>query len=219
MVLKLYATKTAAGGGGIVAMVLAEKQIPYELVVVDMPGDEHKTAKFLAMHPFGQVPVMDDEGFILPESRAICRYLADKYPDQGTPLFPAGLQERARVEAAASFEFANVYPAARRLAVEVYEKPRHGHPVDQTIVAEGVAELSAKLDVYEVILGKQKFLAGDELTLADIFHLTFAPLFVGTEADIMTVETRPNVARWWNDIISRPTWVNLKAEGIKTTAT
>ncbi|KAJ7605438.1 glutathione transferase [Mycena polygramma] len=210
MVLKLHATKTAAGGGGIVAMVLAEKQIPYELVMVDMAGDEHKTPNFLAMHPFGQVPVMIG----LTYGR---RTMRDSPSPKAAPS--AGLQERARVEAAASFEFANFYPVARKLAVEVIGKPRRGLPVDQTIVAEGVAELSAKLDVYEVILGKQKFLAGGEFTLADIFHLTFAPLFAGTEADIMTKESRPNVARWWNDIISRPTWVNLKAEGIKSTAT
>ncbi|KAJ7616990.1 glutathione S-transferase [Mycena polygramma] len=217
MVLKLYGPNYAAGGNGLVAMVLAEKQIPFELVEVEMSAKAHKTPEFLAMHPFGQVPVIDDDGFILCESRAICRYLADKYPDQGTPLFPTDLKARALVEQAASFEFANFHPAATKVAMELLGKARRGLPVDHAVVAEGVTELSAKLDVYEVILGKHRFIAGDEFSLADIFHLGFAPLLAGTEADVMTKETRPNVARWWNEVISRPTWVKLKAEGIKST--
>ncbi|KAJ7677068.1 glutathione S-transferase [Mycena polygramma] len=218
MVLKLYGGTYASSGNGLVAMVLAEKQIPFKLVVVDMAAKAHKTPEYLAMHPFGQVPVIDDDGFILCESRAICRYLADKYPNEGTQLFPADLKARALVEQAASFEFANFHPAVTKVAMELLGKPRRGLPVDHAVVAEAVAELSAKLDVYEVILSKQNFLAGDEFSLADIFHLCIAPLLAGTEADIMTKETRPNVARWWNEMISRPTWVKLKADGIKSTA-
>lgn len=58
MVLKFHSTAYAGGGGGVVALTLAEKQIPFELVVVDMAAKEHKTPEFLAMHPFGQVPVI-----------------------------------------------------------------------------------------------------------------------------------------------------------------
>jgi hypothetical protein len=58
MVLKLYSTAYSSGGGGVVALVLAEKQIPFEHVVVDTHKREQKTPEFLAMHPFGQVPVI-----------------------------------------------------------------------------------------------------------------------------------------------------------------
>jgi glutathione S-transferase len=58
MVLKLYATSIAGGGSGIVAFVLAEKQIPFELVPVDLSAGHHKGAAFLALHPFGQIPVI-----------------------------------------------------------------------------------------------------------------------------------------------------------------
>ncbi|KAJ6451233.1 hypothetical protein C8R47DRAFT_303445 [Mycena vitilis] len=52
----------------------------------------------------------------------------------------------------------------------------------------------------EVILGKHRFIAGDNFSFADLFHLGFAPLLARTEADVMTKETRPNVARWWNEV-------------------
>ncbi|KAF7368758.1 hypothetical protein MVEN_00200900 [Mycena venus] len=156
MVLKLYATPIAGGGSGIVAFVLAEKQIPFELIVVDMSTNDHKTAEFLAMHPFGQVPVINDDGFILHEGRAICRYLAEKYADQGTPLLPSRLEERALVEQAASVEYANFYPAIAKLGMELVANPRRGLPVNQGVVTQTLAELSTTLDVYETILGKQK---------------------------------------------------------------
>ncbi|KAJ6577771.1 glutathione S-transferase [Mycena capillaripes] len=213
MVLKFYGSLHVGGGGGVVALVLAEKQIPFEHVVIDMAAKEHKTPDYIAMHPFGQVPVIDDDGFILYESRAICRYLADKCAGQGTPLIPKELKERALVEQAASVEYANFYPAARKAFEESFEKMVRGVPVDQAVLDEVLAKFSKTLQVYEVILGKHKFLAGDEVTLADLFHLGYAPLLTDAGVNIMTT-TGPNVTRWWNELISRPAWVKLKAEGI-----
>ncbi|KAF7354422.1 Glutathione S-transferase [Mycena venus] len=202
MVLKLYAAPIARGSSGVVAFVLAEKQIPFELIVVDMSANDHKTAEFLAMHPFGQVPVINDDGFILYEGRAICRY-----PRR---------EGRALVEQAASIEYANFYPAIAKLGMELVANPRRGLPVNQVVVTQALAELSTTLDVYDTILGKQKFLAGDQFTLADVFHLIAAPRLASEGVDILTTKG-PNLARWWNEVISRLAWVRLQAEGIKST--
>lgn len=56
-----------------------------------------------------------------------------------------------------------------------------------------IAQLEPKLDVYEQILSKQKYLAGDELTLADLFHLPYGVLL--STAGSNAIEVRPNVAR------------------------
>jgi hypothetical protein len=58
MVLKLYSASFPGAGGGIVALALVEKQIPFEHVLVDLKAKEQKTQEFLAMNPFGQVPVI-----------------------------------------------------------------------------------------------------------------------------------------------------------------
>ncbi|KAJ6535288.1 glutathione S-transferase [Mycena vulgaris] len=215
MVLKLYSVTNAGGGCGIVAMVLAEKQIPFELVLVDMAKKDHKTPEYLAKHPFGQVPMIDDDGFVLYESRAICRYLAEKYAGQGTALLPTTLKGKALFEQAASIEFANFYPQILKIGMEGVYKKRIGQPVDEAVIAQGKSDLSAKLDVYEVILGKQKFLAGDEFTLADLFHLLYAPAIIDAGIDIMSGKG-PNVTRWWKDVSSRPAWLKLREEGIKS---
>ncbi|KAF7358177.1 Glutathione S-transferase [Mycena venus] len=218
MALKLYSASFPGAGGGIVALALAEKQIPFEHVLVDLKGKEQKTPEFLAMRTrSAKCPSSsEDEGFILYESRAICRYLAEKYADQGTPLLPKGFKERALVEQAASVELADFHRAVSKVVREAVSKANRGLPIDQAALDQGLANLSAKLDVYEVILSKHRFLAGDEFTLADLFHYAFAPVLAEGGVDIMTSKG-PNVARWWNELMSRPSWVKLKAEGIKGT--
>ncbi|KAJ7446332.1 glutathione S-transferase [Mycena latifolia] len=215
MVLKLYGGMAPIGATASVAMTLAEKQIPFEFVFVDMASGAHKSADYLAMQPFGLVPVIDDNGFVLYESRAICRYLAEKYAAQGTPLVPTELKARALFEQAASVELANFQPLARGVYDQGISKTRRGLEIDQEAMSKLVSALSATLDVYEAILGKQKYLAGDELTLVDIFHLGFGSILYRSGCDLMTTKG-PNVARWWNDLLSRPSWVGLQ-EGVKST--
>ena len=55
MVLKLYST-CRSRYARLVAAVLAEKQVPYELVLADVANGEHKTPEYLSKHPFGQIP-------------------------------------------------------------------------------------------------------------------------------------------------------------------
>ncbi|KAJ7641090.1 glutathione S-transferase [Roridomyces roridus] len=216
MVLKLHGGNRPGGGNGIVAVLLAEKQIPFELVRVDMAAKEHKTPEHLAKQPFGQVPYIDDDGFIVYESRAICRYLAEKYADQGPTLIPTDLKQKAMFEQAASVESANWHPAVMKVLMEKMGKTMRGETVDEVALAGYVEELREKLKVYDVILGKQKYVAGDEFTLADIFHLMYMPMVVSNGIDVVTT-SGPNVARWWNELVTRPSWVKLQAEGVQST--
>ncbi|KAJ7624648.1 glutathione S-transferase [Roridomyces roridus] len=197
-------------------MVLAEKQIPFELVPVSMEAGEHKTPEYIAKHPFGQVPYIDDNGFILYESRAICRYLAEKYPDRGPILIPTNLEKKARFEQAASVEFANWHPDVMKVLVEKVGKTMRGEAVDEEVLSKYMEDLTETLKVYDLILGQQRYVSGDEFTLADIFHLMFMPLLVANGIDVVKT-VGPNVARWWEELTTRPTWVKLQAEGVQST--
>ncbi|KAJ6580575.1 glutathione S-transferase, partial [Mycena vulgaris] len=148
---------------------------PFELVVTEVAKGDHTAPEYVAkhMHPLPSVLTPrwhDDDGFILYESCAICHYLAEKHVGRGTTLLPATLEGNALFEQAASIEFANFYPQIMKIRIETLYKKRMSLPIDEAALAQGRSDRCAKLDVYEVILGKPRFLAGDAFTLADRFH-------------------------------------------------
>ncbi|KAF9446472.1 glutathione S-transferase [Macrolepiota fuliginosa MF-IS2] len=207
MVLKLYGYvhSTAAK---LVAMVLYEKEIPFEYIEIDLSTKKNRSEAYLAIQPFGQVPCIDDDGFILYESRAIARYLEEKHPNQGTKLIPSDPKKRALFDQAASIEAFNFDCYGVPLFYEVFVNPRYGKEVNHEKAKELTATLGTKLDIYEQILAKQPYLSGDELTLADLYHLPVGNvLFM---AGINVISERPNVARWYNNMASRPSWQKVK---------
>ncbi|KAG8213446.1 glutathione S-transferase [Butyriboletus roseoflavus] len=209
MVLKIHG-HAVAPLVRLVAEVCKEKEIPYEVVNVAVYKGEHKTPAFKQFHPFGQVPYIDDDGFILYEARAICRYLVKKYEGQGTPgLVPSDPRSEALFEQAASIEYSNFYPFALGLATEKIIKKHRNLPADEARVNEYLENLNAKLDAYDDILGKRAYLSGDSVTLADLFHLPYAAIVI-EELGYNVLESRPNVARWWQAISTRPAWLAVK---------
>ncbi|THH27556.1 hypothetical protein EUX98_g6628 [Antrodiella citrinella] len=218
-----------------VGVVCEELGIPYELVVVNLAKGEQKAPAFLEHQPFGVVPyIVDDDGYELYESRAVVRYLAAKY---NSPLFPkpSDLQKWAKFEQAASIEQSNFDVYAAGLAAERVFRPAKGLAGDENVAQRHIEMLSAKLDAYDVILSKQRYLAGDEYTLADLFHLPYGALITKIGIDFLVDETkRPHVARcvinsvargrpedylltrsspvdrWWKEISSRPAWQKVK---------
>lgn len=73
MVLKLYGSAMSTSR---VLVTILEKDLPYELILIDIAKGDQKTEDYKKLQPFGKVPVLDDDGFIIFESRAICKYLA-----------------------------------------------------------------------------------------------------------------------------------------------
>jgi len=197
-----------------VALILKEKNVPYELVVVDISKNENKNPSYLANQPFGQVPyIVEEDGFQLFESRAIGRYIALKYAAQGNKIMPdpADLRKTALVEQAASIELSNFDPFAAGLAFEKVFKSQTGlGSTNEATVAQLLQQLNVKLDVYEVLLSKSKYLAGEEVTVADLFHIPYGTMLAMLGIDALENEKRPNVVRWWKDITSRPSWQAVK---------
>ncbi|KAF8798277.1 glutathione S-transferase [Phlegmacium glaucopus] len=213
MVFKLYGVPQSPFVR-LVAAVLLEKKVPFELVLVDMANGQHKSPEYLSKHPFGQVPYIDDDGFILYESKAICHYIASKYPSQGTPLLPTGLEAIALFQQAVSVEASHFNQHALAAAREVLSKRRQGLTPDQAVFDKHIADLSGKLDVYDKILSKQKYLLGDEISLVDFYHIPIGSLLAVAGSNVM--ESKPNVDRWFKDICSRPSWLAVK-DDIKST--
>ncbi|KAJ7267951.1 glutathione S-transferase [Mycena rebaudengoi] len=199
-----------------VATVLIEKKVAFTFQSINIMAGEHKSKEFRAHQPFGQIPYIDDGGFILYESRSICRYIADKYANQGPKLVPTDLRGKALFEQAASNEYSNFDPFSSRAISEAVFKPMMGMETNKANLEENLKTFSAKLDVYEAILGKQKYLAGDEVTLVDLFHLPYGAPLEKTGSDLVTTKG-PNVTRWFSDLQARDLWVAVK-DGIPKTS-
>ncbi|KAF5327945.1 hypothetical protein D9611_015111 [Ephemerocybe angulata] len=192
MVLTLFGNPQS-GCTKRVATVLYEKQVPFTFVDVDLVKGEQFTPDHLEKQPFAKVPYIDDDGFILYESRAICRYIEKKYPDQGTKLIPTDPKAEALFEQAASIELCNFNPYATGAVYEALVKPRFlGQPTDPQAVASLLANLG-RTSTCTRRYSLSKYLSGDAITLADLFHIPPAVALPATGST--AIESRPNVAR------------------------
>ncbi|KAG8977059.1 hypothetical protein FRC05_002580 [Tulasnella sp. 425] len=196
-----------------IKVVLFEKGVDFVIKPIDWTIREHKTEAYLEKQPFGQIPVLDDEGFILFESRAIGRYIATKYANQGTKLIPdpKDLKAVALFEQAACVEQADFEPAASGIAVEKFSNPYKGLATDEDKFQKHVEALNAKLDGYDRMLTKTKYLAGDEITLVDLWHLPHGEIAEKFAPEVF--ESHPKFYAWWQALKTRPSWIKANEKG------
>ena len=140
-------------------------QLPYTAVEVDLRRGAHKEPAFLAMNPFGQVPVLQDGDLTLADSNAILVYLAMRYgPAHWYPTDPVGAARVQRWLSAAAGELAQGAALAR--GAVLFQRPVDTAPL--------IARAHALLALMEQSLGPTPFLAGMQPTIADIAHYSYA---------------------------------------------
>jgi glutathione S-transferase len=126
---------------------------------VDLRQGEHKRAGFLALNPFGQVPVIEDDGIVMGDSNAILVYLALRYaPPSWLPREPLGAAQVQRWLSAAAGPLA--YGAARSRVAQLFALERD--------CTEAIAAAHALFGVMEHTLQAHGFLAGETPTIADV---------------------------------------------------
>ncbi|KAJ8511071.1 hypothetical protein OPV22_001505 [Ensete ventricosum] len=195
-----------------VLAALNEKGVEFELVIVDLRTGAHKQPDFVALNPFGQIPVLEDGDVVLFESRAISRYIATKYSEAGPDLLLSGgtLAERAAVDLWLEVESQQFGPPIAALVYEALIKPMLGGATDAAVVEAQAGKLEKVLDVYEARLAQSKYLAGAEFTLADLNHIPYTNYLMKTpKASLVT--SRPHVLAWWQDVSSRAAWKKTAA--------
>jgi glutathione S-transferase len=102
------------------------------------------------------------------ESRAIVRYLSEKYAGQGTPLLGKTVKDKALVSQWVEVESQNYNPPTSAIVFEKVFGPMFGKPCDEGVGAAQTTKLEKVLDVYESHLATSKLLAGDFFSLADL---------------------------------------------------
>lgn len=185
-----------------VRVFLAEKGIELPLVPVDLGTVAHKSPQMTALNPLQRVPVLElDDGTVLTESVAICRYFEELHPEP--PLFGIGALERAQVEMWQRRVELNL------LAV-VASVFRHTHPAMKELevpqIAEwGEANREKALDFLALLdreLAQRPYLVGDRFSIADITGMIAVDFM--KPAKLAVPETLVNVIRWHGQISARP---------------
>src|SRR2546430_12031198 len=94
--IKLYDFKSSPNCQRV-KVVVAEKNLPYEIVPIDLRSHEQKTPSYLKLNPYGKVPVLTDDATVLYESLIINEYLDEKYPNPSLMPKEPGKKARARI--------------------------------------------------------------------------------------------------------------------------
>ncbi|WP_417685821.1 glutathione S-transferase family protein [Roseibium sp.] len=204
--VKLYGFPLS-GHSHRVNLLLSLLDVPHEVITVDLPNGAHKSPDFLKLNSFGVVPVIDDNGYILSESTAILVYLAKKYDPSGKwlPEDAGKAGEVHRWLAVASGALA-AGPGAARL-VKVFNAP-----LDHAAATKKAHDL---LTVLEEILSSRSYLAGDEITIADIAgysYVAHAP-----EGGVF-LDDYPAVRKWLSRIEAQDRFIGMPKSAIPEAA-
>ncbi|KAF7552154.1 hypothetical protein G7Z17_g4510 [Cylindrodendrum hubeiense] len=190
-----------------VLLLLEELRIKYELHTLHFEKGEHQNTKdpeyVKERHPFAKVPAFQDADVNIFESRAICRYLVNRYPSELSP--PTGDNKAlALFEQAASVEASYFESAVEKLAFELIFKKALGiGETDEATVNQQRAQLSKVLDYYENTLSQQDYLAGKTYSLIDLFHVPWIGFIQHRLQLSNEIDSRKNVKAWWNRVNQR----------------
>ncbi|MBL4801899.1 MAG: glutathione S-transferase [Emcibacter sp.] len=194
--IKFYSF-SLSGHSHRVELMLNLLGVEFEYVNVDLAKGAQKTPEFLAMNPFGTVPVIEDDGVIITDSNAILTYLAKKYGSSAwLPNDPA---QAAAVQGWLTVAASKIAsgPAAARL-VTVF-----GASLDHEAAKDTANGL---FDIMDQILADRRFLTGDEATIADVAgysYIAHAP-----EGGV-SLDPYPNIRTWLGQVEALEGFVSM----------
>lgn len=199
--MKLYDTPMAPNPRRVTIFV-AEKGIEIPSVNINLMQGEHRSEDYRKIAPNAKVPALElDDGSVLLETVAICRYLESLYPEPN--LMGVDGREAAFIEMwQRRIEFELFLPSAMAF--------RHLHPAGAALEGQikeyGEACKAGGQKRYKILdkdLGKTEFVAGDRFTIADITTLCSID-FAEMVSDIHIQDGQDNLKRWYEAVSSRP---------------
>jgi glutathione S-transferase len=186
-------------------MFIAEHGLTIDLQVVDLFSGEHLGDAYGAVNPSRMVPTLQDGHFVLTESSAILKYLADRFD---STAYPKDLQARARVNE--MMDWVNTQLSRDLAHGTVYAQifPHHRRPgddVQRATVAWGQERAQRWMRVLDQdLLGPQRlFMCGPQITIADYFGAAFVHLAEVIGSDLTRY---PNLHRWLGRMKALSSW-------------
>jgi glutathione S-transferase len=178
-----------------VRIAILEKSIPMDLVEIDMGAGAHKKPDYLALNPYGRVPTLVEDGFVLYESTAILDYLEATHP--APPLVPADAKGRAHV--AMHVKLCDL-EMGRQTGTIIF--PKRFLPRDrwnEKAMAAAKSDIEKHLAIVDRQLGSGEWLVGDRFSLAEVCYAPFLEFL-----PLMEIEAPGAVAAWSKRILGRP---------------
>lgn len=169
---------------------------------LDLFGGEHMSEWFLKMNPQHTVPTLDDNGQYIWESSVICTYLIDKHANDDE-LYPKDLYQRARCNQRLHFTDAILYQRLRNCSNVIY---KGGIEVPK----ERIDSLCEAYETFENILGADKYLIGDHLTVADLCAISLISCCDLIYAPIES-EMYPKLSAWFARMKALPFYDEMEA--------
>jgi glutathione S-transferase len=178
-----------------VRIALLEKKIEHKAITVDLPNRAHKAPEYLALNPYGRVPTIDDDGFVLYESAAILQYLEATRPSPA--LTPSNAKGRALVDMHLRLCDGQLGRHAGAILFPKRFVPKEKW--DAAAMAQAKTEIEKHLAIVEATLGNREYLVGDAFTLADIAYIPFLQFL-----SLMEIQPGPRIAAWSARLLARP---------------
>jgi glutathione S-transferase len=187
--------------GRAVLATLEEKNAAYRLSPV-APG-AFRSPEHLARHPFGRVPVLEDDGFRVYETQAILRYLDRVLP---TALTPADPQAAARMDQLMGVSDWYLFQGVGNvIGFQRVVGPRLlGLTPDEAAIEAAMPKAHAVFDELARVLGDQPFFTGEALSLADLMLTPQVAFFKETPEWALLGAPRPNLVAWLERMEARP---------------
>ncbi|MCX7305664.1 MAG: glutathione S-transferase family protein [Hyphomicrobiales bacterium] len=180
----------------IVAMALVEKDIAWTHVEVD-PFEQPIPDSYLALNPFGRVPTLVHDGFVLYETTAITRYIDEAFA--GRSLQPAEPRELARMnQIIAVADSYGYWPMVRQVFVQRVFGPAGGGMANEAMIAEGVEKSAKVLAALDGLAAGGLFLVGNALSLADLHLGAMIAYFTMAQEGHTALSRHQKLSKWWD---------------------
>ena len=177
-----------------VRLALAEKGVTHELV--NVPFGAQRDKAHLSRQPFAKVPAFEHDGFALYETQAIIRYVDERFP--GAPLQPEDVHQWSRMNQIIGIVDAYAWPAiAGTILLNRVLAPRFlDRAPDEAAIAAALPRAGLCLSEINRLMGDQRFLAADFVTLADLMAIPLLYLFANIPDGKAPVAVHPKLALW-----------------------
>lgn len=187
----------------IARLALEEKGVPYALVETEIFGPGGVPAAHRERHPFGRIPVLAHDGFLLYETAAITRYVDEAF--DGPALQPAGAALRARMNQAIGLLDAYAYrPMVWGVFVERMRAINSGAAADEARIAESLAVARTSLQALDSLAQWRPFFCGGQPGLADCHAFPMLRCFSLVPDGAALLGEFPAVQAWMATMLGRP---------------